>query len=433
MVPTVLTATALALAALLAAPPLAEAPAPAELTLSDALAELDLRSPSLQQARARAAEASGLSRQALAALLPQLLVTGTQIHNSDEVKTPTIPGGTGGILIQPADQLAAAGSLRVPLLVPSAWFEVAASRDAARSAEAQAAAARRTLRAALASSAHAALAAEEVVEAAARSLESARALAASAERRVQAGTAPPLDALRAGTEQVRREGDLVRARAELERLRLALGVLLGRDAPVRITAPDAPAPPAAAPDALVAEALAARPELEAQALQVASARALVSSARARLLPQLSVSGQAFAADVPYPTGERQGWRTTLELTWPLYDGGLRYGKRAEAEARLAAAEAAGEAQRLAVSQEARDAARELAVAGEQLRLATEQRRLAAEAAASAERAYREGIASSLDVLDANDRRFSADVGLASARARRAAAAVALERALGRGP
>jgi outer membrane protein TolC len=91
------------------------------------------------------------------------------------------------------------------------------------------------------------------------------------------------------------------------------------------------------------------------------------------------------------------------------------------------------AQRLAVSPEARDAARDLAVAGEQLRLAGDQRRLAAEAAASASRSYREGIASSLDVVDANDRLFAADVGLAAARARLAGAGVALQRALGRGP
>ncbi len=41
------------------------------------------------------------------------------------------------------------------------------------------------------------------------------------------------------------------------------------------------------------------------------------------------------------------------------------------------------------------------------------------------------MASSLDVIDANDRLYQADVGLADARARLAQAQVALERALGR--
>ncbi len=433
-----MTALPIALAALLstagaaapAAPPAEPTPS---LTMAEALAELDRRSPALAQARAHAEAASGLARQALAPLLPQLTATGAWIHNSDELKTPALPGNPAGILMQPGGQSSVTGALRVPLLSPAAWFESAAARAAARGAEAQADAARLGLRAALATTAHLGAAAEEVVEASTRSLESARELARSAERRVQAGTAAPLDALRAATEQVRREGDLVRARADLEKIRLALGTLLGRDAPVRVLVPEAaPAEPGPA-DPLVAQALAGRPELRALERQQESARGQLRAAWARLVPTLSVSGALFAADVPYPTGKQDGWRTTLELSWPLYDGGARYGRRAEAESRLAEAEAAGEAQRLQVSQEARDAARDLAVAAEQLRLAREQRRLAAEAAASAQRTYREGIASSLDVVDSSDRLYAADVGLAAARARLAAAGVALDRALGRGP
>ena len=70
---------------------------------------------------------------------------------------------------------------------------------------------------------------------------------------------------------------------------------------------------------------------------------------------------------------------------------------------------------------------------ERLRLAVEQRRLAADAAGTADRSYRAGVASSLDVLDANDRLYGADFGLADAGARLAAARLALRRALGRGP
>ena len=91
------------------------------------------------------------------------------------------------------------------------------------------------------------------------------------------------------------------------------------------------------------------------------------------------------------------------------------------------------AARLQVSQEARDAARDEAVAAERLRLAVEQRRLAAEAEATAQRSYQAGVLSSLDVLDAGDRLYAADIGLADARARLASARVALARSLGRGP
>jgi outer membrane protein TolC len=192
-------------------------------------------------------------------------------------------------------------------------------------------------------------------------------------------------------------------------------------------APDAP------PDALARDALVRRPELAAQRAQVDAAEAGVRSAWARLAPQLSASGSIFASDVAYPTGETEAWRASVDLVWPLYDGGLRYGKRRQAEAQLEGARAAAEAQRLAVIQEVLDGRRDLDVARERLRLAEAQRRLAADAAASARRSFDAGVASRLDVIDANDRLYQADVGLAESRARLAQSGLALERALGRDP
>jgi outer membrane protein TolC len=358
--------------------------------------------------------------------------TGAYVRNSDaaglSVGPPLVPEPRS-VIIQPEEQWTGAVALRVPLVAPSAWFDRAAARGAARAADATLGAVRLQLRAAFRQAAHAARAAEELVAASEAALGSAAELARSAARRVAAGTAAPLDRLRAETEQVRRESDLARARAELARARLGLGVLLGREGPVRVLVPE---PSPAAPEGdLAAAALAARPELAAARAQVDAAGAQVRSAWARLLPQLSASGSAFASDVAYPTGETEGWRASLDLAWPLYDGGLRGGKRREAEARRAQAAAAAEAQRLAVLQEVRDAARDLAVARERLRLAEQQRALATDAQGTAQRSFEAGLASSLDVLDANDRRYVADVGLAEARARLATARAALDRAVGR--
>ncbi|MCK7492792.1 MAG: TolC family protein [Comamonadaceae bacterium] len=167
---------------------------------------------------------------------------------------------------------------------------------------------------------------------------------------------------------MRREGDLVRRRAPSWRaLRLALGVLLGRDRPVRVTVPDGQ--PAArrrrrAGDRWWPRRSSARPELArpgAPGRRRRGAGPLRLGARSP--PALGVGRRSSPSDVPYPTGEKQGWQATLDLTWPLYDGGLRYGKRREAEARVAAARAAEAAQRLQVSQEARDAARDVGGGG----------------------------------------------------------------------
>ena len=425
---------AAALAPLALAAATAGAAEPRTLSLEEALRELEAHSPTAAQARGRAAEASAIVREAAAPLLPSLTATGSYTLNSDEAKVvrPALPGQQASTLyIQPKEAWAATGSLRLPLLVPAAWADLAAARHGANAARAGEEATRLGLRLAVVQGAWLEAAGEETVAAAERALATAREQAGSARRAVGAGIQPPLSALASETQAVRREGDLVRARAALEKAQLALGVLLGRAERVRVqvSAPPAAPPPDAA--GLAAEALGRRPEVRAQAEQLAAARSQLTSARLRYLPQLSATASAFAQDVPFPTGKDKGWRAIVELSWPLYDGGLRYGKRREAEAAAARADAAAEEERLAVLQEVEDAARELEVSRERLRLAEQQRAVAAGAAATARRGFEAGTTGNVEVLAANDDLFQAEVGLAQARAGLGAAAAALERAAGR--
>jgi len=419
-------------------------PAPArELALAAALEELDHQNLTLAQARDRAAEAGGVVRQAASPIVPTVTASGSYVRYRDSfaIKLPPSLGPgvglpAGGVTIQPLEQLSATGAVRLPLIVPTAWFDLSQARSAARAADAGADVTRLQVRTGFAQAAYGALATEEVVTAAERALADAAELTRSAERRVAAGTSAPLDVLKARTEEVARRSDLVRARADVDRARFALGVLLGREGPVRVTVPEVGpallAEPGVPEEGLTREALARRPELVVQAAQIEAADAGIRSAWSRLAPQLSASGSAFVSDVPYPTGKDDGWRVSLDLTWTLWDGGLGWGKREQAEAQAAGARAAAEAERLAVLEEVHDASRDLGVAREQLQLADQRRSLAAETAASARRSFEAGVASSLDVIDANDRLFTADVNLAAARARLAQARLELLRAIGRG-
>jgi outer membrane protein TolC len=413
-----------------------------EVPLSEALAELDRQNLTLAQAQARAQAASGVVWQSASPLVPAVTASGQFLRNRDKFAIvfppqlgPIAGLPAGGVTIQPLEQLSATLSVRVPLVVPTSWFDVAQARGAERAASAGAEATRLQLRAGFVQAAYAALATEEVVVAAERALTDAAELTRSAERRVKAGTSAPLDALKARTEEVSRRSDLVRARADVDRGRLSLGVLLGREGPVRVTVPEVGSTPVAlegAPDEVLGrEAVARRPELAAQRAQVEAAEAAVRSSWMRFAPQLSATGAAYVSDIAYPTGKYDGWRATLDLTWQLWDGGFAVGKHRQTEAQAAEARAAAEAERLAVLEEVHDASRDLGVAREQVELAGQRRGLAAETAASSRRSFDAGVASSLDVIDANDRLFTADVNLAAARARVAGAIVALDRALGR--
>ncbi|MBI5070928.1 MAG: TolC family protein [Deltaproteobacteria bacterium] len=419
------------LATLLAlAPPWAFAAEPVTLGLPDALQALEAQAPAAALARSRAEEASALVRQSASALLPTLTAAGSFTANRDQAAIARPPSGQL-LYIQAYETLAVAGTLRVPLLVPSAWADLAAARHGAASAEAGAEAARAGLRLAVVQGAWMETSAEEVLAAAERALATARDQARSARRAVDAGLQPPLSALASETQAVRREGDLVSARAALEKAQLALGVLLGRSERVRIPMALPAAPPREEAAALGAAALERRPEVRAQAEALAAAESQRTSARLRLLPQLAASGSLFAQDVPLPTGHKDGWQVLVQLTWPLYDGGLRYGKEREAQARIAGARAAAEAARLSVLQEVEDGARDLSVSAERLRLAEQQRALAADAAATARRGFDAGVTGNVEVLGANDELFQAEVGLARARAQLGQSAAALDRAAGR--
>lgn len=406
------------------------------LTLEQAYARLDADNLDLAAARARADRAAAVAEGASAPLRPTLTGTGSYVRNNEEVALriggflAQVPGAPNvpDVVIQPLDAWSAAGTLRVPLFVPTAWHDSDAAQAGEQAARSSAVVARQRARATLASLAYGALALEEVVAAAEEAIDLADQQVRSAGRRVQAGTAAPLDVMRAEAEKVRRESDLSRARADLERARLAMGVLLGKAEPVRITAPVETAPPNAPVSAEAA--FERRPELQVVAAQAAAGESMKKSANARFLPQLYATGSIFTSDEPYPTGENTGWRVAVELSIPLYDGGFRYAKRREADAEVRLAQTDAAEKRLQIRQEIADAEREIRVADERLRLAETRAKLASDAAASAQRSFDVGITSSLDVLDANDKLFQAEVSLAAERARKAQARIELERARG---
>jgi outer membrane protein TolC len=416
------------------------------LTLGEALDQLEAQSFVLAEARSRVAQAQAMIGQASSPLLPQVVAAGGYARNNDEAKLPMrdmfqpifalmqrpLPDGIPDtVYIQPKSAWTVSASARVPLVVPTAWADRSAAQRASEAARASLHAVRLGLRAALVQAAWAAAAAEEIVAASERAVQIAAMHRQTAARMHEAGESAALAVLKADTEVVKRQSDLVRAQAELGRARLALGVLLGKSEPVRVLPGPVHSGVATSRAVLVREALEQRPEVAANAARIRAAQAQTLSARLRLLPQLSGSATTFASNMPYPTGKKDGWRLTLDLTWPLFDGGYRGSKRAQAEAEREGARAAAETQRLAITQEVADAERDVRVARERLRLAEQQTAFAAEAAASAKRTFAAGVTGSLEVLDANDRLYQADVALADARGRLGIAHAMLAKAVGR--
>jgi outer membrane protein TolC len=344
---------------------------PPAISLDEALKRLDADSLTLAQARGRAQEARALVRQAMAAFLPIASAGGSYTRNSASAKfsagsiLDSIEGGLnqispvpvhldrtgvpGDTIIQPLEAFNGQAGLRVPLFAGNAYWDWSAAKEAAQAAQESVESVRLQLRGALVQSAWWAGSAEEVADASQRALSIATEHEQSAARAVQAGTSAPLAHLQAETEVVRRENDLARANAERERAWLALGVLLGKAEPVRIELPKMPEASPTDPGKLIDEAVGRRPEIRAQKASIHAAELQLDSAWWRLAPQLSTSFSGFASNVAYPTGDKAGWKLTVDLSWTLYDGGLRYGKHAQAEAQVETGKAALEAQKVEIA------------------------------------------------------------------------------------
>jgi outer membrane protein TolC len=422
------------------------------ISLEEALRRVDAQNQDLAQVRARAQEAQGIARQALAALLPVLVATGSYTRNNEDATIEfsrfldTLEQGLSQIagrpialdrsgapadrIIQPLDALTATGTLRLPLFAANAYWDVLAAKEGVNAANASIDVARQRTRSALLRALWLGSTAEAFVQVAQRGVNTSEQYVKTAERAVGAGTTVQLAVLRAQTDLARRQKELSEARNKLEAVRLSIGLLLGEQQPVQVQLPPLDIPGAEAEDALISEALKERAEVDVQAAMKRAADHGITSAWWRLAPTLTATGSAFASDTPFLTGQKTGWRAAVELTWTLYDGGLRYGKLQQARGTLARVEAEKKGLELQISQEVRNALREFRLGQEQLTLAERQRALAQEAARTAQSSFEQGVAGYTEVLDTLDRLYMAEAGEQEARARLAIAIITLKTARG---
>jgi outer membrane protein TolC len=403
-----------------------------ELTLDEALDRLRADGPALIQAEARAEQAHALSQVARAFVLPMATVSGGYVRNDQNVVIDfgSLSGGVppGGptpdlprdVVIQPLDAWTATATARVPLIAAGGWAESTGAARAARSAEATAEAIALDLEQALVGAAATADAAEAIVLAAEHATETADAHVRSIETAVVAGTATNLDLLSARATAAARRSNAKAATAERDELREQLGSLLGIGAPVRIALPEPP------PD----EPSRPLPELAAVEAGLAAANARVDAAALQFVPEVAAYGRAEATTQEYITGKTYRWMVGVEATLPLFVGGARSGRLAQARAERTEADAVARSTRDDAERAVRQAEREVELALAQLDLAQEQATLANEAAESAGQGLEVGTTSPLQARDAETEAFLADVSVAGARARLLVAMAALRRAKG---
>ena len=380
---------------------------PAEVMTFDAAVTRALRrNPSARVAEEEIARARDLVEETRAASLPSLSANGTYGRlDHDRV--------LNGNVIAPADQLNASLQLVVPLVAPSRWVQWAQAKDNVDVARVSAAEVRRQLALSTARTYLSVMAQHRVVEVSARARNNARAHYQFAHQRYVGGYGTRIDEVRAAQEVATDESELQARVAELARLRELLGVLIGVDRPIDVTADvTLPSPPPI--DQSLRDALTLRADLRLAHERLHAAEHVVKDNWTDYAPAVVGTFQPFVQDPPTLTLPRWGWQATLGLSWNLYDGGLRYGlhKERRAVAREAAINLEGGERQARADVRAAD--EELRRSAAALQAARDAARLAADGLALTNLAYRGGASPTIEVIDAERRARDAEPAAAVA-------------------
>ncbi|WPB73156.1 TolC family protein [Archangium violaceum] len=397
------------------------------LTLEEALQSARQNNLDLKVARARLEQSRLLSNRAWAAYLPTISVGASYTRNSNEAVV-ALPGGPQ-IVIQPFDQLSAQAEIRQAIIAPSLWPAIRNAGIAEDVAELNTDNARREILFAVAQAYFGAASFQESIRATQFLLDVNKARESDTQKRFDAGTVTKVALLRSQLDRTRAEQDLVRARNAFASSRLALATLIQRDADFTLELPPVPQVPTQGED-LVKQALDQRPDVAAARRNLDLAMGRKSGVWFSYAPSVGFSGLYRVSNAAGFAGQNDIWALSLSAQWTLWDGGIREINLREESARVAEASAQQkQAESRAVEEVSRsqleyeNAKANLTKAEEALGLARETQRLT-------EISFKAGVATYLEVADANSALTGAEVGAISERLQTSLAALRLLRAAG---
>jgi outer membrane protein TolC len=420
------------------------------ITLDEALSLTRRNNRDLAAARATLEASKSGADLLRGALLPTVTATGTYTHNYRNVTfgnvfpTTSVPpaysdlfssvfGSLDNIAVLKQEALAGSLNVNVPIAAPAAYFSYDAARQNLHGAEADFAVSETAILFSAAQAFFAAAGADELLQARHHAIEVARVTLETAQARLHAGTVDREEVSRAqlalvNTIQAEREaGDMK------ESCYRSLGTIIGVHESFLVAPAPAETAPLPPPEALKDQALQLRPELEASAAATRAAAGQARAAAWQWAPTLSGFGALNGYNYAGFTGDKYSWDVGLQLSWVLYDGGVRDASRRQAEAHHAEHEAHLERLRDTVTDDVANATRGLETKRMALETAQQSVALASDTLSLLRTQYAAGTALQLDVLQAQDALIGAEVQLVQARFDLALAQLTLQRDVGTFP
>jgi len=401
-------------------PMLEPSPPPAHVLQSwqEALGIVRSRSVPYRTALAQIDVASARSREALAAALPTLQSTAFNTYARYEILRGTginynvVPPRVVS-LPDPAVTLGAGLTLNVPLFAPKAWYDRGTAERAIDYAHLNSKEAERQVVKAVADTIVGAVTAERLADVTRVSLRSALSTLDLTRRRSALGASSSLDVLRAEQEVQLARANVVTANETLLRQRESLGLALGFSDGWGVN-------PEVRLDALAADARATchqetdigkRSDVRAASANVGLVERAKGSVDWAFWPTLNAQSVLQTQNVKFNTQNNVSWTIAGTLTWMLYDGGLRYGQKDEAEANARIAREQASDIRRRAELEVTQAFRAVQVSETQLAVATKTREIASETARLARVAFINGSGTSFDLVDNANKLRQAEIDL----------------------
>jgi len=231
-----------------------------------------------------------------------------------------------------------------------------------------------------------------------------------AQRRYDAGTGSQFEVLQAEVALANERPSLVRARNQYRLAVESLRSLIGLSYPTGVNPEDVslitdwmrPEIDLSI-DSAISRGLSARPELLAAQEGVTASEAGIESARSGALPQVSLSagyGANSNTASPSLSDYNDGFNAGARVSWNIWDANATKGRVVSAQSRLRASEASLAAVQVSIENDVRNAYYSLEEAREVLLTAAEVIRQAEEALRLARDRYTAGVATQLDVLQA---------------------------------
>lgn len=392
------------------------------LTLDQAIHLALTRNERAEIANLQQVQADASVDRARVAFLPALNASGNDtIHPIDD----------------PKNTWNAQATLTQPLIVMSAFPLLAEAKHNLAAQKAQTAEDRRQLSFDVAKAYFAVLLAQQVVAAAEKKLDTATADVADTEAQFRAQLVSSNDVTRAKISLSTSVRELAQNRSQLATAFLDLGFIINAPAPTALIPPtplleagkQTPPPP----ETLVNQSLAARPDLVARKESALASHDFAREPRYRYFPTLALVGQLTANSNVGMNGHELDGSVGLSAQWSIYDGGAR---SADARSRDAAAEIADlQTKQLirTIDNDVRTASTQLVAAQQALGAAADAVTAGRKSADETAILYHQGLAKAIELVDANEQRFQAEVSFAEAEFSVANAYLALRQALGQGP